>query len=454
LTNKEYYFIIVIKGIVNMKRCTNCGREFTSESMKFCIVCGWELIEEAASEEIEETVAEATAVEEIAEETPVEEASEDVVHEEIVPEIADEILPEAVEEIIPEEIVFEPEITPETAPEIVEEIIPEAVEEIEPEPENIVEIPVKPIKKPIGIVRKIFNVLLSAVFGLIAFSLMLSAGISYIAREITNPEIIGAVVENIDILNLPVEGTPMQIENSGETVKEAIYVMADGLGLSENDIEEIYEDTTFRDELISVLSDYGYYIRDGRAIDELTVEEIKEIYDENLKVINRVLEKAGEPPIGDVDIAIAHAAIEQTEPVLASIQGEAVIEGAIGVNSVGVIRTLISMPVIMLEVIIAGIFCLLIGLVNKKFRSPFMAIGVTSVTASGLIALSISLLENSAIVFGVPNAAQIIIAEAASFIGDRVYNICGMAAIAGAVCIIISITIGHFGDKIAAKKAA
>jgi predicted nucleic acid-binding Zn-ribbon protein len=443
-----------------MKRCTNCGREFTSESMKFCIVCGSELIEEAASEAVADESAE--------------EITEEVIHEEIVPEIADEILPEpepeqvveAVEEIVPEPEpeVIEEEIIPEPEPEIIEETTPEPepepeiIEESEPdiipEPENTIEIPVKPVKKPVGIVRKIVNVLLSAIFGLIAFSLFLSAGISYIAREITNPEIFGVIIDSVDILNLPVEGTPLDLTESGETVKEAVYVMADGLGLSEKDIEDIYEDTTFRDELVSVLSDYGYYIRDGRAIDELTVDEIKEIYDENLTVINRVLEKAGEPPINEYDIAIAYAAIEQAEPVLKSIQGEEASEGAIGVNSIGVIRTLISMPVIMLEAIVAGIFCLLIGLVNGKFRSPFMAAGVTSVLASGLIALSISLVENSAIVFGVPNAAQIIIAEAASFIGGRVYNICGMAAIAGAVCIIISITIGHFGDKRAAKQAA
>jgi predicted Zn-ribbon and HTH transcriptional regulator len=443
LTLLKYYIIIVSKGILKMKRCTNCGREFTSESMKFCIVCGSELIEEA------EVIEEAQTVEE-------------VIPEEIVPEAVEETEPEpeVIEEVVPEaEIVeeIEPEITedivsePETAEKIEPEPEPETAEEIEsePEPENIIEIPVKPIKKPVGIVRKIVNVLLSAVFGLIAFSLLLSAGISYIAREITNPEIIGVIIDSVDILNLPATGTPL--EESGDTVKEAVYVMADGLGLSEKDIEDIYEDTTFRDELITVLSDYGYYIRDGRAINELTVEEIKEIYDDNLKVINKVLERAGEPPINDVDIALAHASIEAAEPVLKSIQGEEFIEGAIGVNSVGVIRTLISMPVIILEAIVAGVFCLLIGLVNGKFRSPFMAAGVISVIASGMIALSISLIENSAIVFGVPSAAQIIIAEAAGFIGDRVYNICGMAAIIGAVCIIISITIGHFGDKKALK---
>ncbi|MDR0943504.1 MAG: hypothetical protein LBM41_03125 [Ruminococcus sp.] len=419
-----------------MKRCVNCGREFTSESMKFCIVCGSALTEEAIEEVIPEEIA--------TEPEPVEEPE---VIEEIIPEPEPEpveepeVIEEVVEEIIPEE--------PEAIEEIITEPEPEPVEETEPveepEPENIIEIPVKPVKKPVGIVRKIVNVLLSAVFGLIAFSLLLSAGISYIAREITNPEIIGVIIDSVDILNLPVEGTPL--EQSGETVKEAVYVMADGMGLSEEDIEDIYEDTTFRDELISVLSDYGYYIRDGRAIDVLTVEDIKKIYDDNLDVINRALERAGEPPVSEHDIALAYASIDSAKTVLESVQGEAFIEGAIGVNGVGVIRTLISKPVIILEIIFAGIFCLLIGLVNKKFRSPFMAAGVTSIIAAGLIALGVALVENSAIVFGVPNAAQIIIAQTASFIGGKIYNICGAAAIAGAVCIIISIVIAHFGDK-------
>jgi hypothetical protein len=347
LTNEKYYSIIDISGgVKDMKRCTNCGREFTSESMKFCIVCGSKLTDQAAETaeavKTSEAVKTAEAVEavEAAEAVKAEADETETVEAEIVEaDVVEADEAEAVEIETVETDVIEADEAETVEAEIVDtetvetEIVEtEEKDDIKTETDTneknsyiaekihdeteVIEVAVVPRrhKKPKSILRKVVNGLLSAIFCILAFSLLIAAGTSFIARTLTNHETIDAIISSVDVLNLPVTGTPMA--SSGKTVGEAIYVMADGTGLSEEGIEEIIEEATFKDELISVLSDYGDFIRTGNTADIITTDDLKRIYDDNLAVINRVIERAGGDNIDEGDAAIAHAAIDSAEPVL------------------------------------------------------------------------------------------------------------------------------------------
>jgi hypothetical protein len=416
-----------------VKRCENCGKTY-NDKMKFCVVCGSELIdgeavlEEAVVEEThtEETIAEETVTDEsIAEETVAEEThAEETVAEETHAEEFHSIETHAVdthnEESIETETFKEEQIVHTHLPD---------------EAENLTEIPIREVKPKIT-VRRVIAALCSAILGAVCLALLLTAGVSYTARFLTYGDTIESIVTSVDVLYLPIDDTPMG--EAGETVIEAVYTFSDGMGLSEEDIADIYEDATFRDELISLMTMYADFIRTGIYPVEVTTETIKGIFEENVDVINRVLERAGEPPLNEIDHAMALASIESAESFLKSISFENLSRSDRLINPMGVLRIAISFPMIIGEIALAVILLVIIGAISKSVRTPLLVGGITAMLSGGVIASVLYLIENSALIVIENNAAQIILSSVTRYVGAQMYGICGIAAGAGLIMIIIS----------------
>jgi hypothetical protein len=425
-----------------MKKCEKCGQQY-NDKMKFCVVCGAELTDADVAVAPEEAV-EATAVESAAvEATIVEEpATEEVIAEEPKEEIfTEEFPPEtAVEEATAQEVIAE-----ETAEEDPAEVTETAAEESEavieePETEetlsdDVTEIPIKEAKPKITAGRVVAGIF-SGLLGVVCFALLLFAGVSYTARYFSFGESIESIVTSIDILNLPLDNTPMS--GMGDTVLAAVYASSDGMGLSEEDIKTIYQEATFRDELINIISAYTNFIRTGEYSEAITTETIKAIYEDNLVVINRVLERAGGSPITEHDRILALASIDSADAMLDSISFDNISKSDGLINPVGLVRIALSFEAIVGEVAIALILMLIIGLLCKSVRTPLVIGGLSFLLSGGIIAAALFLFEKNAIRIVDNHAIQTIFADVARFLGGQIYLVCAGAAAVGIVMLIIS----------------
>ncbi|MDR0986923.1 MAG: hypothetical protein LBL98_04410 [Ruminococcus sp.] len=392
-----------------MKKCEKCGQQY-NDKMKFCVVDGTELID--AETAPAETVPEEVITEEF---PPIEETPEEVETEEPAPQevIADE---PAADEPAAEETVTEEPITEETF----------SAED---------ELPIKEAKPKVTVGRVVRGIF-AAVFGVVCFAVLTFAGLSYTLRYFSYGESIESIVTSIDILNLPLHNTPM--EDAGDTVLEAVYASSDGMGLSKEDIEDIYEDATFRDELINIISMYTDFFRTGEYSTALTTDMIKGIYEDNLDVINRVLERAGEPPVNEYDRALALASIETAEETLERISFENLNESDELINPMVLLRIGLSLEAIIGELAFALIIMLIIGLISKSVRTPLFIGGLSLLLSGGAIGITLYLIESMAIETVGNNALQTIIAGAAKFLGGQMYIICAGAAAVGIVMMILS----------------
>jgi hypothetical protein len=225
---------------------------------------------------------------------------------------------------------------------------------------------------------------------------------------------------------------------AGGTVLEAVYASSDGMGLTEDDIRSIYEDATFREDLARIVALYTDFIRTGEYPAAVTTDTIKDIFEDNIDVINRVLERAGEPPLDELNRAVALASIDSADEVLKSISFENISKSDSLINPVGLVRMAISPAAIIGELALAALIMLIIGLITKSVRTPFF-IGGLSLTLSGaVIAAALYLFENSAIVVVQNNAVQIIVSDIARYLGGQIYGICAVGAAAGVVMMVIS----------------
>jgi hypothetical protein len=360
------------------------------------------------------------------------------------PPVEEPVVETPVEEAVVEETVAEPVVDEPVAEPVVEETVAEPVAEqpieetVEPTVEKVIEVPVVETKtrKPKSVIGTIFAGLFAAILGVLCFAVLCVAGVSYITRYLTYSETIETIAASIDVLNLPVEGTLMA--EAGGTVLEAVHVMSGGLGLSEADIQTIYEDTTFRNELIRIVSDYAEYIRTGNPPEKLTTDDVKAIFEENLTVINRVLERAGEPPLNPHDKALALANIDAAQGFLDLLAVDSLENYTGGFDVVGVVRMAISFPVIIGEIVFALIIMLIIGGFCKNVRTPLLTGGLAALFAGGVLAGGLYTLENSAIVLINNLAIRTVLTDTVGAFSEHIYIVCGITAAVGLVMIIIS----------------
>jgi hypothetical protein len=311
----------------------------------------------------------------------------------------------------------------------------ELTETFTDEPEEFEVVPVRE-KKPRITVRQVLAGFAAAILGVVCFGVLTFAGVSYTARYLSYGETVESIIASVDILNLPLDDTPMG--EAGGTVLEAVYASADGMGLSEDDIRSIYEDATFREELSKIVALYTDFIRTGEYPEAVTTYTIKGIFEDNIDVINRVLARAGEPPLDEFNRGIALAAIDTADEMLKEVSFENLSRSDSLINPVGLVRIAISPAAIIAELTLAALIMLIIGGVTRSVRTPLLIGGLSLTLSAAIIAAALYLFENSAIVIAQNNAIQIVLSDIARYLGGEMYGICGIAALVGVLMMVIS----------------
>jgi hypothetical protein len=418
--------------------CKKCGQTY-HDKMNFCVVCGSRLLDKA-EENTPEPASEITetAPEELApEETAPEENAPDEAVSEITP---DEPPAPVIAEATPEEAIIEEPIIEETEP---ESIITENDLEnsnIEPAPselgqiESEVQINEVPARRRVRFYRNPGFAVLSVFIGLLSFALFIGAGASYTVRYLTYPETVSGIVESIDILNLPIGETPVWTgTNRNTTVMDAVYVLSDGIGLTEETIAKLYEQTTFRDDLTDILIGYTEFFRSGEIPQSVTAEDIKSIYTENIDLINSMLESSGGVKLSKEDIALAEYHIEKADDFLSAVSVQNLSEES---SIIGFFRALISLPVIIAELAVAVLLIIVIGAVNRNFYPPLRVGGIAALSAAGLFALFLFLIRYQVITIVPIKPVGIVLADISAVISPHLYIFAGILAAVGVLLLI------------------
>jgi hypothetical protein len=383
-----------------MMYCANCGKTF-NEKMKFCIICGGELTEAAEATEATE-VAKAAEISE----TPAE-----------ITETAP-ILPYYVPESVPD--------TTETTVETFEDI----------KQDDLHNTPAKTKSgKPKLTFGRIVAGVLSALIGVLCFGLLTGAGVSYTARYLTYDETVEGIVESIDILSIPIGGSPVWVgEKRDATVADAVYTFAGGLGVTPGDIAALYEETTFREDLAAVISGYLGYIRTGGMPSDITAAYVQEIYDKNVSRINAALEEIGAKPLSELDIALARAEIAKTDEMLRAFSVRRLERE---LPAIGILRMIISFPVIIVEIVLSALLVVAVGAITKNLRTPLITGGIAAITAGFLFCAVFFLLQNGAVPI-TPEIIKVLTTNAVRTISERMYLIGGSCALLGIIMVIVS----------------
>jgi RNA polymerase subunit RPABC4/transcription elongation factor Spt4 len=407
------------EGTLKMMYCKNCDKLY-NEKMHYCVICGAELIDKAenAVNTVINTAAIAVTESVIPPEPPPN--TPDSPNSPDIPNIPD--MPDTPE--IPEfpETPEQPPITAET-PAFAESgmtVTPVSVRKISQEP----------------FLKRAIAAVLSAIIGVCCFALFAGAALSYTARYVTYPDTVDGIINNVDILDLPIGETPVWAgEGKNTTVKEAVYTLSHGLGITDADIEALYEQTTFREDLSRVIVGYADYIRTGKIPDDITADDVKAVFTENLSYINAALVRSGAKALSERDVEFTLSQIDKTDGILRSLSVRSISgDGA----EVGIFRTLISFPVIIAELLIAVLLIAAIGRINNNYRTPLKVGGIALCAAGFLIAAACFLIENQAVSLTANSALEMLITGAFGYIGKRVYIIGGAYALTGLLMAFIS----------------
>jgi hypothetical protein len=292
---------------------------------------------------------------------------------------------------------------------------------------EIVEITKKP---KIRIFRNIPVAVLSALIGVLLFALILCGGVSAALRYALYPENIEGMVASIDFLELPAPSELTDMMNiDTNTLGEAVYTFAEPTGLSKDDVDYIYENSTFRDGFASILTGYADFLRDGVVPPDVTTEDIKALFDDNLKVMNEAFGK----DMTNSNIAAVYANIELSEELLSDIDIHSLTTGRD--QTINVLRSLISYPAFIAEAAIILLLMIFIGQINKKAAPALLVTGVAGTAAAVLTALAVLLFSNQ--IIGLPETEKIILGSALSFIAPVIYIGAAAAAFIGIIFIVI-----------------
>ena len=199
---------------------------------------------------------------------------------------------------------------------------------------------------------------------------------SFTLRLLTTEEKLSQAVKSFDLLSIPA-GSFMPLNNE-LTIGETIAVMADGSGLDSTKIKTVYESSTIKEHLCSILGQYGKYLRDGTYPDPVTADTIKSLFSENISVISVWTGYV----ISEKDISLAYDHIDSLSAVIGNFSVRE-LESRFG-TAITFIKAFISMPVIITELTAAVLFIILTAAVTGSGRKTLFSSGA-SLTAAGLI---------------------------------------------------------------------
>lgn len=370
--------------------CPNCEKRY-NEKMNFCISCGVRLVAEQDSD-ADSTIPE---TESLASDTPeyeytgfIHEIAECTVHD-------------------------EPNLKSEN---------------------KTIPIPVKEKKSGFSFLN-LTRFTVSLIISVIMLTLILAATSSAALRMVTAEKYIDDFIENLDIMKLPAfqVGLTRQANSIDETatVQEAIYAMSRGTGLSPDDIETIYDESTIPDFITEHLEEYADFIRSGNTPDKITSEDLKKVFDDNLELINSSMKK----PLSQNDINIVFSEIDRISHTLEEISVSS-LENSLGEKTFTALRLFSSVPVIVGIATLAAAMIPLLGVINRKGRRVLLWSGAT-VLAGGFSILAATFLFSMQIPFSVQDKMIRSIAKcAADTIAPDLYCIGTVLAALGIIMLI------------------
>jgi hypothetical protein len=280
-------------------------------------------------------------------------------------------------------------------------------------------------KPKIKMFRNIPAAAFSAVLGVCVFALILSGGVFAAARYITYPETIKGIVESTDILDLPIDVNVGTIVNSdASSVGDAVYTFAESTGLTRDDIDEIYENSSFREGIASIISGYADYIRDGILPPDISADDIKQLFTDNIEYLNDAYGFEMSP----YDIEVAHNNIELAGGLITNLSLHTLQKQGVNFE---IPRMLMSYPTFIAIAAVTLLIVLLIARINKKAAPAFAVTGISAFAAAAVISLAVFLFSNQLITL--PATFSGIIGSTLSYIAPVVYIFSAAAALIGII---------------------
>ena len=268
----------------------------------------------------------------------------------------------------------------------------------------------------------------SLITAVLMFALILTFAAAAGFRLITDENKIADFTDKLDIMALPAENF---IGNGSATIQDAVYTMSQGTGLTRDNIRTIYEKSTAKKFLAAQLTGYAEYIRNGTVPERLTSEQLKEVFDENIPLIDSTMGY----PLNEHDIALARAEIERAEPLLEMLSHENV-EKTIGENTLVAIRLFSSAPTIVCSAALAASMLIVLRAINKNSRKVLNWGGGT-ILAGGAAVLASAFLFSAQLPYSnTDRFVRGVLKCVCDVISPDMYRIGGTLAVLGIVMLI------------------
>ncbi len=223
---------------------------------------------------------------------------------------------------------------------------------------------------------------------------------SFVGRRLTDEKQINEFINRTDLLRLPaaelsfVDKDSYPIE-SDATLLDAIYTMSEGTGISKDNIRNIYNDSTIKDFISNIIIGYAGYIRTGEQPEKLTAEKIKQVYTDNIGMINTMIKAE----LTEHDINLAYNEIDKTSPVLDSISAEK-LENSMISAWITPFRLYISTPVLVAGTVLTFFMLIILITVNKDVKKALKWCGIPLII-SGAAILCLTYLVSMRVMFGI-----------------------------------------------------
>lgn len=288
--------------------------------------------------------------------------------------------------------------------------------------------------------NKVLKITAQLAVSLLLFLVVILFFCSFTLRQFTMEQNLSRAVRNFDLLGLPAqEILPLSAE---ETLGEAVAVMADGTGLDSIKIKSIYESSTIKEHLCSILGQYGKYLRDGTYPDPVTADTIKSLFSENISVISVWTGYV----ISDSDLALAYDYIDSMSWLIDSISVKSLEENFGGVLSF--VRAFISVPVIIAEGSAAVLLIAIIAAITKSGRKTLLFSGVSFLLAGLILTGAVFMFTMQIGVFAPETSVTREIMRSISYaMSEPMYAMGAIAAAAGGVLLIWSLTLKKAAEK-------
>ncbi len=261
-------------------------------------------------------------------------------------------------------------------------------------------------------------------------ALILTSASAVGIRLLTDEEKIEQFAERLDVMALPAaqfsQGAP-------STVQEAVYAMSEGTGLTRDNIRAIYDRSTAKAFLAAQLVGYADYIRNGAVPEQLTTEQLKDVFEENVPLISDTMGY----PLNERDIELACSEIDRAKPLLELLSCENM-ERTVGRNTLVAVRVFGSVPTIAVTAALALAMVAVFRGINKK-STKALNWGGGTILAGGAIVLAATFLFTAQLPYSnADRFVQSVLKCACDVISPDMYSIGAVLAVVGGIMLVWS----------------